>query len=127
MSVKSTSFSGQNSGSLGLPTNSPGLPSWGPGPLRSEESLVAEIPMRTRKQLGPLESMIHSDEDGPLDGARLVGGDWNMFYFSIQLGKVVAQARSLISNLSGWRHKPAALPCSCALACAAAGLSFCTF
>ena len=23
--------------------------------------------MRTKKQLGPLESMIHSDEDGPLD------------------------------------------------------------
>jgi hypothetical protein len=34
---------------------------------KTEESLVAEIPMRTKKQLGPLESMIHSDEDGPLD------------------------------------------------------------
>lgn len=31
-----------------------------------QESLVAEIPMRTKKQLGPLESMIHSDEDGSL-------------------------------------------------------------
>eukprot|EP00435_Cladocopium_sp_Y103_P060146 s128_g21.t3 len=31
-----------------------------------QENLVAEIPMRTEKQLGPLESMIHSDEDGTL-------------------------------------------------------------